>query len=116
MTRISTIARRAAARFIPRFAERAACTVCGKSPGEVKLISGPGVYFCSDCFGRAAEQLAPRKPGPNAERCRFCLGLRAPTDVTHVGALTICADCLGTMDTILTEARKGPAPDTTNAD
>jgi hypothetical protein len=116
MQRISTFARRAAARFIPRLAERVGCTVCGHSPREAKLISGPGVYLCSDCFELAAKQLAPRHIGPDAERCAFCRMFRAPSDVTHLGALTICADCLGTMESVLAEGRQTPGPTTPKRD
>lgn len=116
MQRISTLARRAAARFLPRLAQDVVCTVCGHSHKDAKLISGPGVYLCSDCFELAAKQLAPRHLEADAERCTFCRVLRAPSDVTHLGALTICADCLGTMDSILAEAQEAPLPATPKRD
>lgn len=115
MQRISTFAR-AAARFFPRLSERVGCSVCGHSPKEAKLISGPGVYLCSDCLEVASKQLAPRHLAPDAERCHFCRALRSPTDVTHLGALTICADCLGVMESILAEARQDSRPDSPQHD
>jgi hypothetical protein len=74
------------------------------------------VYLCSDCFELAAKRLAPRHLGADAERCSFCREFRAPADVTHLGAVAICADCLGMMDSILTEARQTAGPATPKSD
>jgi hypothetical protein len=87
-----------------------ACTGCGRPHGDVRLIAGPGVYLCSQCIADAAERLAPRKPVVDGVRCRFCRNLRATTDVTRVGDVTVCADCLGLMETILARAIRNLDP------
>ena len=110
---VSRIARRAAARFIPSLNAVARCGGCGRTKSEVvHLIAGPGVYLCSDCFQRAARLLPPRHPSPDAIRCRFCRQPRPRADVTNVGALTVCADCLGLIDDILAEAAQPARPAT----
>jgi hypothetical protein len=104
-------ARPAVAHFVPRAGPALACSACGQPHrAGLRLISGPRVYLCSDCFARAAQQLAPRRPPAGALRCRFCRQLRAPTDVTHAGEVAACADCLGLMDEILAEARQASRP------
>jgi hypothetical protein len=106
----SGIARRLVARFAPALAEVPASTGCGRPHGDVRLIAGPGVYLCSQCIADAAERLAPRKPVVDGVRCRFCRNLRATTDVTRVGDVTVCADCLGLMETILARAIRNLDP------
>ena len=107
----SGIARRLVARFAPALAEVPACTGCGRPRGDtVQLIAGPGVYLCNQCIADAAERLAPRKPVLDGVRCRFCRNLRATTDVTRAGDVTVCADCLGLMETILTKASSASPP------
>src|SRR5438067_1135266 len=102
MIQIARLARRTAARFVPYFARTTACSACGRPPAaDVRLIAGPHVYLCSECFSDAAATLAPRRPPSDAVQCRFCRQLRAPGDVTRTGPVDICADCLGLMDMIL---------------
>jgi hypothetical protein len=67
------------------------------------LVAGPNVYLCDRCFQVAAEQLAPRQPAADAIRCRFCAQHRAPTEVTTVGGVNVCAECLGRIETIFAE-------------
>jgi ribosomal protein L37AE/L43A len=39
------------------------CSFCGKRRGEVrKLISGPRVFICNECVGRARQVLGPPAP------------------------------------------------------
>ena len=105
MRTFSGLARQTAARFIPRFADPVQCGGCGRRKAEVRhMVAGPRVYFCSDCFERATQQLAPRRPPVDGVRCRFCRQLRAPSNTATVGDVVICADCLGFMDVILAEA------------
>src|SRR5262245_39247909 len=96
---VATLARRTVARFIPGANATVRCSACkrSKSP-DLHMISGPNVYFCGDCIGRASRQLAPRRPAPDGIRCRFCNQLRPPRDVTHVEGVPVCADCLGVME------------------
>ncbi|MEJ7812338.1 MAG: hypothetical protein WKG32_18150 [Gemmatimonadaceae bacterium] len=104
---IADLARRTAARFIPRAGRPVRCGGCGNGWGEgVRFVAGPGVYFCDRCFGRAAARLAPRRPPADAVRCRFCRQSRPPAEVTSVGPVAVCADCLGVMEGVLAE----PAP------
>ena len=104
MGRIAQLARLTAAQFIPGAGRQAQCSGCGVRMGEgVRLVSGPAVYLCGDCIGRAATQLAPRQPPPDAVRCRFCRCLRPLADVTSVASVTVCADCLGVLVGVLAE-------------
>jgi hypothetical protein len=113
MGQFARLARRAAAHFIPQLATPARCAGCGRSKDDVAhLVSGPGVYLCGDCFTQASQQLTPRRPPLNALRCRFCRQLRSADDVTHVGAVGVCADCLGVIDLVLAEARESSRPAT----
>jgi hypothetical protein len=104
MRTLSQLAHRAAAHFIPRFSDPVRCGGCGRDKADVPhMVAGPRVYFCSDCFAQAARRLAPKQPPVDAVRCRFCRQLRAQLDVTSVGAVVVCADCLGMMDVVLAE-------------
>jgi ATP-dependent Clp protease ATP-binding subunit ClpX len=113
MGRIARLARRTAARFIPQLATTLRCSGCGRAKDDVaQLVSGPGVYLCDGCFTQAAKQLAPRRPQSNSLRCRFCRQLRSSDNVTQIGSVAICADCLGLMDVVLAEARDAARPAT----
>jgi len=113
MGTFSRLARRTAARFIPRFANIVRCTACGRDKADVaQVIAGPGLYLCDVCFERAAHQLAPRHLPVDFMRCRFCRQLRPPADVTSVGTVVVCADCLGSMEDILAEAQQASPPAT----
>ena len=80
------------------------CGCCGRSNVDVShMIAGPNVRLCDRCVAQAAWQLAAGRPAPDALRCRFCHQLRATADVTTVGRVTVCVDCLGTMTSILAE-------------
>jgi hypothetical protein len=112
MGRFSKLARWTAGRFVPALRQTVHCSACGREKAAVvHLVAGPGVYLCNYCFEQAATQLAARRPPPDAKRCRFCRQLRATGDVTTVGNVLLCADCLGLMDMMLAEAaqRSGPA-------
>jgi hypothetical protein len=107
MGSFSGLARRAAARFIPRFATVVRCTACGRDRADVAhVIAGPGSYLCNGCFERAAHQLAPRHQTADSIRCRFCRQQRPPSGVTSVGDVVVCADCLGTMEVVFAEAEQ----------
>ncbi len=94
-----------AARFVPRLTTVVQCSACGRTRSEsVRLISGPGLYFCYDCFQTAAGQLAPRALPADAVACGFCGQCRPPADVTSVGSVTVCANCLSVMQHIFAEA------------
>ena len=86
------------------------CSCCGRSKVNVShMIAGPNVYLCERCVAQAARQLdpgslAPGRPAPDAVRCRFCHQRRATGEVTTVGSVIVCADCLGIMTSILAEA------------
>ena len=113
MRRASGIARRIAARFVPALRRTVQCSGCGRSKVEViHMVAGPNVYLCDRCVEQAAQQLAPRRPAPDAIRCRFCRQLRAQDEVTAVGSVILCADCLGLMETILAEAAQPARPPT----
>jgi len=105
MKRTSEIARSFVARFVPTVRRTANCSACDRAMADVaQMVAGPNVYICDRCVAQAARQLAPRKPAPDAVRCRFCGQLRAKDDVTAVGSVTVCADCLGLMETMVDEA------------
>lgn len=105
MSVVSRFAQRTVARLVPALGTVARCNGCGRAKAEVAhMVAGPDVYLCDACFQKAAQVLPPRHAAPDAVRCRFCKQPRARTDVTSVGTLTICADCLGLVDEILTEA------------
>jgi ATP-dependent protease Clp ATPase subunit len=86
------------------------CNGCGRLKDEVTyMIAGPNVYLCERCVAQAARQLAPPRLAPRrlaleAGRCRCCHQRRATGEVTTVGSVIVCADCLGTMTSILAEA------------
>jgi hypothetical protein len=87
------------------------CNCCGRSKVDVShMIAGPNVYLCERCVAQAAWQLAARWPAPDAVPCRFCHQRRATGEVTTVGHVTVCADCLGTMTSILAEAAQPSRP------
>ena len=95
---VAKVARRTA----ERFSSSVRCSACQREKDStVRMIAGPRVYLCADCFERAARQLAPRRPPEDAVRCRFCRQLRAPGDATRVESVVVCADCLGLMDHML---------------
>ena len=111
MRRLSRLARWTAARFIPSLRRVAQCSSCARPVDDgVRMIAGPGVYLCADCFALAARQLAPRRPPADAVGCRFCRQGRSPTEVTRVGAVTICADCLGNIEVMLAEGADASRP------
>ena len=74
------------------------------------MVAGPHVYICDGCVEQAARQLSLRQPPPEGVCCRFCRQLRAKVAVTAVGSVTVCADCLGLMESILAEARRDLDP------
>jgi ClpX C4-type zinc finger protein len=94
------------------------CSCCGRSKVDVShMIAGPNVYLCERCVAQAARQLAPGRlapgrPAADAVRCRFCHQRRATGEVTTVGSVIVCADCLGIMTSILTEATQPSRPAT----
>ena len=113
MQRASGIARRIAAQFVPALGRTVNCSACGRSKADVThMAAGPDLYLCDRCIGQAARQLAPRRPAPDAVRCRFCRQLRAKAEVTAVDGVVLCADCLGLMETILAQAAQSPRPAT----
>ena len=115
MGRFATLAWRTAARFVPALRHTVRCSACGREKaGVVHMVAGPGVYLCNYCVEQAATQLAARRPPPDAKRCRFCRQLRATGDVTTVGNVLLCADCLGLMETILAEAAQRSRPEATD--
>ena len=106
MQRNPSVARRIAAPI-----RTVTCCVCGRFKAEVAhMVAGTNVYLCDRCVEQAARQLAAPIPAPDAARCRFCRQLRAKVAVTAVGSVTVCADCLGLMESILAEARRGLDP------
>lgn len=106
---VSRFARHAVAPFVPALRTVVRCNGCGRTKPEVAhMVAGPGVYLCDACFQKAAQALPPRHPAPDAVRCQFCRQPRSRADVTSVGTLTICADCLGLIDGILREANDKP--------
>ena len=113
MERASGIARSIVARFVPIRMRTVDCSACNRAKADVThMIAGPHVYICDRCIAQATRQLAPHKPAPDAVRCRFCRQLRAKDAVTTVGSLTLCADCLGVMGSILDEADRVSRPAT----
>ena len=94
------------------------CSCCRRSKVDVShMIAGPNVYLCERCVAQAARQLAPGRlapgrPAPDAVRCRFCHQRRATGEVTTVGSVIVCADCLGIMTSILAEATQPSRPAT----
>jgi hypothetical protein len=113
MGRLGSIARQTAAHFIPQLAGTVHCGGCGRAKDAVaQLVAGPGVYVCDECFAQAAQRLPPRRPPSNALRCQFCRLLRSPDDITRIGSVDTCADCLGSIDVILADARETSQPAT----
>ena len=105
MERASEMAARIAGRFGPAL-RRVACSACGRMRAEVShMIAGPHVYLCDGCVEQAARQLPLRQPPAEGVRCRICRQVRAD-EVTVVGAVTVCAACLGLMESILAEAHR----------
>ena len=70
------------------------------------MVAGPHVYLCGGCVEQAARQLSLRQPSPEGVRCRVCRQLRAKDAMTAVGSVTVCADCLGLMESTLAEAHR----------
>ena len=111
MERDSEMARRIAARFPPALRRPVTCSACGRMKAEVThMVAGPLVYLCDGCVEQAARQLSLRQPPPEGVRCRFCRQLRAEVARTAVGSVTVCADCVGLMESILAEAHRDIDP------
>jgi hypothetical protein len=109
MKTFSKLARGAAVLFTSPLRTPIHCGGCGREKNGVRrMVSGPGLYLCESCIDEAAKQILPRRPAPDAVRCRFCQLFRPPTEVTSVGNVVVCADCLGYMETILAEAKTPP--------
>ena len=109
MTAFSQFAHRAIVMLKSPLRSPLRCSGCGREKNAVRrMVSGPRVYFCESCIEQAAQKLTPRRPASDAVRCRFCSLLRARTDVTSVGNVVVCADCLGYMEVILAEAKTSP--------
>ena len=70
------------------------------------MIAGPEVYLCDGCVEQAGRQLSLRQPAREGVGCRFCRQRRATDAVTAVGNVTVCADCLGLVESVLAEARR----------
>ena len=103
----SDMAGRIAARFTPAIRRPVTCSACGRMKAEVAhIVAGTHVYLCDGCVAQAARQLSLREPPPEGVRCRFCRQLRAQVALTAVGSVTVCADCVGLMESILTEAHR----------
>jgi len=103
----SDMAGRIATRFPPALRRPVSCSACGRMKAEVThMVAGTHVYLCDGCVEQAARQLSLRQPPPEEVRCRFCRQLRAEVAVTAVGRVTVCADCLGLMESILAEAHR----------
>jgi hypothetical protein len=111
MQHASGIARRIVARFVPALRSTVNCSACGRAKADVAyMLAGPNVYICDRCIAEGARQLSPHHPPLAGIRCRFCHQLRAPDVVTVVGSVTVCADCVGLMETILAEAAQASRP------
>ena len=111
MQRDSEMAARIAARFGPALGRPVTCSACGRMKAEVAhMVAGPHVYLCDGCVDQAARQLSLRQASPEGVRCRFCRQLPAEVGVTAVGSVTVCADCLGIMESILAEAHRDLDP------
>jgi hypothetical protein len=105
MGRIGNFARWTARRFVPG-SQQLSCSACGQLRSDrIELVAGLSTYLCSECVERGARQLAPRRPPVDGRRCQFCRNLRAPNEVTQVGAVRVCADCLGIMVEMLAANR-----------
>ena len=110
MQRDSEMAGRIAARFTPAL-RPVTCSACGRMKAEVtQMIAGPHVYLCDGCVEQSARQLSLRQPPPEGVRCRFCRQRRAKVAQTAVGSVTVCADCVGLMESILAEAHRDIDP------
>ncbi len=110
MQRDSDMAGRIAARFGPAL-RTVTCSACGRMKAEVtRMIAGPHVYLCDGCVEQSARQLSLRQPPPEGVRCRFCRQRRAKVAQTAVGSVTVCADCVGLMESILAEAHRDLDP------
>jgi hypothetical protein len=111
MRHASDIARGIAGRFVPALGNTVRCGGCGCSKDEVThMVAGPNVYLCDRCIEQAGRQITPRTPAPDAVRCRFCRQLRAKDDVTVVGNVSMCAECVGLTVAILAEAAQASGP------
>jgi len=107
MQRDSQMADRIAARFAPALRRPVTCSACGRMKAEViHMVAGTHVYLCDGCVEQAARQRSLRQPPPEGVRCRFCRQLRAKVAMTAVGSVTVCADCVGLMESILAEAHR----------
>ena len=109
MTALSKFTHRAVALLKAPLRMPLRCSGCGQErDGVRRLISGATAYLCDSCIEQAAQRLTPRRPAVDAVRCRFCSLFRAKEDVTSVGNVVVCADCLGCMEVILAEAETSP--------
>lgn len=67
------------------------CGFCGRV--SELMISGPGVYACKDCVGKAKEVIT--RTQETLYRCKFC-GETVPIDSVVVGpeGLNMCIGCV----------------------
>jgi hypothetical protein len=112
MPRFRSVLRRAAGRFIPRFAPPLQCVGCGRGhTAGVRLISGPGLYICSDCV-IAEIPGTNHGSGPLEFRlCRWCRTPRLSSQLLPLRGTLACACCRETL-AALAENRSSARPDT----
>lgn len=107
----SRFARQIVARFVPVLGRTVRCSSCERSTAAVThMVAGPNVYLCDGCVEQAARQLTPRQPALDGVQCHFCRHVRGKPDVTTVGSVNVCADCLGAMTTMLADAAPPSRP------
>jgi hypothetical protein len=101
----------------------AVCTFCERPPSEVsKLISGPNVFICDACIGRAEEALGgglvPARPEPKPEgrapltlaksgkgSCSFCGKKRSTERPLVLGPTSnVCNGCVKLCRQILEDS------------
>ncbi len=93
MPRLGSALRRAAGRFIPRFAPATRCMGCGRdSVAGARLIAGPGLYICTECI---AAELPPPQPDASVEIgvCRWCRTWRFSSQLAMVRGIPTCSCC-----------------------
>jgi hypothetical protein len=111
MPRFGVVLRRAARRFIPRFAPPLRCVGCGRGHAAgVRLIAGPGLYICRECVNAEIPRTSESTP-LEFGLCRWCRTPRLSSQLLPFHGTLACVCCRATL-AAFAESRSATRSDT----
>ncbi len=94
MPRLRSVLRRAAGRFIPRFAPPVKCLSCGRDrDAGARLIAGPDLYVCTECIAAELPTPAQSDAAVTVGVCRWCRAWRFSSQLVPVRGIPTCSCC-----------------------